>query len=436
MFFTNLKRSLIAKILIVLFIFSAGSGVGFLLSKKPLPKIPDSPKDPYIIFLDETFDTIKENYWNKLSDEQLANLYVLGTEKLVIQPESEKVKSKSDLEKYLAEVLKNIDSNDKKKEFATKLADTVLSNLEPFGRSRLYTQKEEKALTNNVNNVNPEVNRYQSLGVGKDATDQEIKDAYQKEAEKWNPETNKSPEAKDKFQKVQEAYKVLSNSNSRKVYDISGAEPTMDYKLIKPGIFYIHITKFSPTTLDELDRVTKKIEAMSGVDSLILDLRDNIGGAIDGLPYFLGPFIGPDQYAYQFFHQGDKSDFKTKTGWLPGLTRFKKNVILINNQTQSTAEVMAGTLKKYNVGVLVGSTSKGWGTVEKVFEVKNQLDPGEKYSILLVHSLTLREDGQPIEGKGIEPVINITKAGWEKELYAYFNSQELVNAVGELVNTK
>ena len=94
---------------------------------------------------------------------------------------------------------------------------------------------------------------------------------------------------------------------------------------------------------------------------------------------------------------------------------------------------MASVLKKYNVGVLVGTKTRGWGTVEKVFEIKNQLDKSEKYSIFLVHSLTLREDGNPIEGKGVDPEIDITNKNWPDQLYARFNSWEIVNGVKEVL---
>ncbi|MGB9637306.1 MAG: S41 family peptidase, partial [Microgenomates group bacterium] len=113
-----------------------------------------------------------------------------------------------------------------------------------------------------------------------------------------------------------------------------------------------------------------------------------------------------------------------------------KVIILINENTQSSAEVMAATLKKYNVGVLVGVPTRGWGTVEKVFEIKNQFNPSEKYSAFLVHRLTLREDGQPIEGLGVEPVINIQDKNWEKQLYNYFHYPELTAVIAKLISQK
>lgn len=435
------KSRRIPGILILVLIFIFGLAAGSLLNGKlQLPamgpaSIPVS-SNKYVVFLDEVYDTVQKNYWNKISDDQLINLYVLATNKLTGQLQANKIQNKAALNKMLEEILKNYPDETKKKEFSTMLADMVLANLEPFGRSRLYSQKEEASLNNNVSNKNPELNRYQELGLQKSASQTEIKTAFEKESAKWNPTNNKSTEAKDKYAQVQNAYKVLADADNRHVYDVSGVEPTMEYKLIRPNIFYIHQTKFSPTTLDELQLITAKVDSGDTLHTLILDLRDNVGGAIDLLPYFLGPFIGPNQYAYQFLHQGEKSDFKTLIGWMPGLVRYKQVVVLINSGSQSSTEVMAATLKKYNVGVLLGSKTHGWGTVEKVFPINTQIDSKEHFSAFLVHSLTLGEDGLPIEGKGVDPVIDISNPSWENELYVYYNSRELVTAVKEVLNQK
>lgn len=386
--------------------------------------------DKYTLFLTEVYDTIKANYWDKIPDEQLLELYTVGTEKFASQIVTQKPKNRADLPKMLQKVISSLPDDAKRKEFSVSLADAVLATLEPAGRSRLYSKKEETHLANEVNNITG-ADRYQDLGVTKDASPEAIKKAYEEKTKELIKES--SPEAKQKLAQVNTAYQTLSDEAAKKVYDQSGVEPTLEYKLLRPTIFYLHLTRFSPTTMDDLIRVTGKVDKGEILDTLIFDLRDNIGGAIDGLPYFLGPFIGNDQYAYQFFHQGDKTDFKTKTGWLNSLVRYKKVVILVNGGTMSSAEVMAATLKKYNVGIVVGTKTRGWGTVEKVFELKNQIEKTEKYSVFLVHSLTLREDGKPIEGAGVEPNISITSKGWDKELYSRFGSQTLVGAVKEVL---
>jgi hypothetical protein len=416
--------------IIFIFVFCVGILIGRTGIKEKQTEIQTSNK--YVLFLDEVYKTIQENYWNKLNDEQLSNIFILGTEKITGQNQNISKKDKDTLLKMLEKTINQYDGDDKKKDFCAMLSDIVLSNLEPFGRSRLYSKKEEKALSDVVSNRTEE-NRYEDLGVKKDAKPEEIAQAFEVESKKWDPKTNKDPEALQKYEKIQQAYKTLSDTESRKNYDIAGVEPTMDYKLIKPDIFYVHMKKFSPTTFDEMVRVFEKVKGKEGVNSLILDLSGNIGGAIDGLPYFLGPFIGNDQYAYQFLHRGDVQDFKTKIGWMDSLVQYKKVVVLIDGESQSTAELMASVLKKYNVGVLLGRKTKGWGTVERIFPLNTKIADDETYSIFLVHTLTLREDGLPIEGNGVEPNISIDDKNWKKQLMDIYNTQSLVDSIVDIL---
>ena len=65
-------------------------------------------------------------------------------------------------------------------------------------------------------------NYYDILGVGKDASPDDIKSAYRKLAKQYHPDLNKSPDAPEKFKEVQEAYEVLSDENKRKMYDQYG----------------------------------------------------------------------------------------------------------------------------------------------------------------------------------------------------------------------
>mgnify|MGYP000152229279 CR=1 FL=1 len=72
---------------------------------------------------------------------------------------------------------------------------------------------------------------YEVLGIGKNATDAEIKSAYRKLAKKYHPDLNPGDkDAEEKFKEVNEANDVLSDPNKRKRYDqfgFAGSIPTM-----------------------------------------------------------------------------------------------------------------------------------------------------------------------------------------------------------------
>lgn len=388
------------------------------------------PKDAYFEFLAEIYDKIKENYWDKINDEKLANIYRLAAERATSSPQQINPADRNGL-KSMWKTLSATASSELKKEYAVNIANLVLGNLEPFGRSGLYTQKDEQNLKNEVQNINPQKDLYKDLGVPKEASSDAINKAYENQVSELSKES--SPAAKEKLKVVSYAHQVLTNQVSKQIYDKTGGEPTVFTGTLNPYVAYLKIKQMSPATLQEFVDQAEGIKDTGTLDSLILDLRGNIGGSIDILPYFLGPFIGPGRYAYDFFHQGNLEPYKTVTNWLPSLVKYKKVVILIDGGTQSTAEVMAATLKKYNVGILVGTKTRGWGTVEKVFSLDNQIGGGEKYSVFLVHSLTVRDDGNAIEGAGVEPVVNITSPNWEKELNKYFNFPTLINAVSEVL---
>jgi len=373
----NLKKKifLIVGGIVILVILVAGGATAGYFYFKHTQKNPTAPEqtaqDIYIEFLSEIYDKIQENYWNKISDEELSNLFKLGTEKLTQAPQNLESSDKQGVDKMVSGVIKNMDE-EKKKTFSAQLAHLVLWNLKPFGRSALYVKQDEENLQNRVENVNPETGK---------------------------------------------------------------VEPTVFGNLVTPNILHLYISKISPTTVDDLNKETQKFDKGETLNALIIDLRENVGGSLDVLQYLLGPFIGSNNYAFELFQQGNYEPFKTKLGWLPSLVRYKKVVIMADENTQSSAEVMISTLKKYNVGVFVGTKTKGWGTIEKVYEIDNQIDANEKYSIFLVNHLTLRDDNQPIEEAGVEPTIDINESGWESKLLEYFNSSELVNAVKEIWNT-
>src|SRR5579885_559088 len=94
-------------LLVSIGVLTVGGTVGY---KKYGSKL--KPKsDPYLAFFDEVYDTIKNNYWDTITDEQLGNLYVLAAQKINNTTYPDKPESKKDTEKFIKRILSTLDSD-------------------------------------------------------------------------------------------------------------------------------------------------------------------------------------------------------------------------------------------------------------------------------------------------------------------------------------
>jgi molecular chaperone DnaJ len=77
---------------------------------------------------------------------------------------------------------------------------------------------------------------YEVLGVSRNASKDDIKDAYRKLAMQYHPDRNKAPDAEEKFKDISEAYAVLSDDEKRQQYDVLG-HPGFDQRYSTDDIF-------------------------------------------------------------------------------------------------------------------------------------------------------------------------------------------------------
>ncbi len=380
----------------------------------------------YVRFDMEAYDTIQKEYWGGPSDADLGELFRLSLQKVASTTETLATSPRAATAEMLAKRFAEATSTDERRQWALGVVQVVLYNLSPAGRDQLLSTAEETALRQEVSNINPSSNLYGDLGLSKGASASEVDAAYTQKAAKLANATSSQAEAEKK--QIAYAREVLTNANSKNLYDQAQIEPTLFGRTLGHTL-YFNLTRISPTSLQEFALAVDQASTTPGLDSMIIDVRGNIGGSLDFLQAFLGLFIGQNQYAFDLYRKGNFEPQRTTIARFDELSRYRDIAILTDNQTQSTAELTAATFKRYRLARVVGATTRGWGTVENTYPLKTSIDPHTSYALLLVNNITLGSDNQPIEGRGVVPDVDIGNPNWKNKLSQYFLSSSLISAL-------
>jgi carboxyl-terminal processing protease len=141
-----------------------------------------------------------------------------------------------------------------------------------------------------------------------------------------------------------------------------------DAYMIKPGVGYIGMTQgFNYTTADELQEKLDDLHAQ-GMQSLVLDLRNNPGGFLDQAIRVSEKFL---QRGQNILTQKGRDGLGDKTyessNRNPDPTPL---VILVNSNTASASEIVAGAMQDHDRALIVGQTSFGKGLVQGIFQME------------------------------------------------------------------
>ncbi|MDQ3360203.1 MAG: S41 family peptidase [Actinomycetota bacterium] len=195
---------------------------------------------------------------------------------------------------------------------------------------------------------------------------------------------------------------TVSRNGNERVFDLRREEidsPVVTWARV-PGTDVAHVllSSFSDDSAEEL-RAAFGEAREAGARRFILDLRDNPGGRLDQAVEVAGFFLEPDSIAYV---RKDASGGREEIGveGEPGLTDAPL-VVLVNDGSASSSEIVAGALRDNDRATVVGQTTFGTGTVLSEFE----LDDGS--SILLGVAEWLTPDGDFIRETGIEPDVKV-----------------------------
>nr|MCR5661090.1 S41 family peptidase [bacterium] len=162
------------------------------------------------------------------------------------------------------------------------------------------------------------------------------------------------------------------------------------------GIAYIRVRFFGPETGKEFK--IKRMEAEArGAKCLILDLRNNGGGYVITAGEMVSAFLPKGSLITNLVnpHVGTDEDFRVNVSDNSKIPL----VVLINRFSASASELAAGCLQDHKRAVIVGETSFGKGSVQRIFDLPN----GGALKFTIAHYLT--PNHKDIHMKGITPDI-------------------------------
>ena len=175
--------------------------------------------------------------------------------------------------------------------------------------------------------------------------------------------------------------------------------PTVSDQMVSGDIGYIHIYTFATHTGEEFKEALRDVKA-KGARKLIIDVRMNPGGLITSVV----------DVADQILTRGPVVSYQAKNGTkqtfdIDGISKPMPMVILIDRNSASASEILAGAVQDKKEGIVMGEKSFGKGTIQSVEE----LSDGTALKISIAQYLTA--GGRKIDKIGIKPDVAVQQTG-------------------------
>lgn len=195
--------------------------------------------------------------------------------------------------------------------------------------------------------------------------------------------------------------------------------PTVEYKMYDNNIAYIQIAEFDIVTSRQFEEALNQAK-QEGMQGLIIDLRSNPGGNLSTVCDIARMLLPKGLIVYTEDKYGKREEYACD-----GKNKIDVPlVVLINGYSASASEILAGAVKDYGIGKLVGTTTYGKGIVQKVIN----LSDGSAMKITV--STYYTPNGNNIHKIGVAPDV---EAAFDAEKYKGGVDSQLETAKGVLL---
>jgi carboxyl-terminal processing protease len=163
-------------------------------------------------------------------------------------------------------------------------------------------------------------------------------------------------------------------------------------------IGYIKITRFTERSPQEVEDAIRALRAQ-GAEAFVLDLRDNGGGLVDSAVGVASQFLSGGVVARE--ERGREAEQRVFNVQRGGAALTDPLVVLVNGQTASASEIVAGALQDRGRAALIGQTTLGKGSVQVILSLS------DGSSLHVTNARWFTPNNRPLNGQGLEPDIPI-----------------------------
>ncbi len=175
----------------------------------------------------------------------------------------------------------------------------------------------------------------------------------------------------------------------------------------EPGLGYLRISQFQRGTGEELKRHLAELQDRGELRGLVLDLRNNPGGTLEGAVDVAELFLDGELVVYtQGRDEGSRVNYDASPGrQAPDIPL----VVLVNSGSASASEIVAGALQDQGAAIIMGRPTFGKGSVQTVLPLHRER------ALKLTTARYYTPSGRSIQAEGIRPDITVDVARVELE---------------------
>lgn len=171
---------------------------------------------------------------------------------------------------------------------------------------------------------------------------------------------------------------------------------TVTGRMLGDSVGYIYVMEFDEVTTEQFKDTLNKLLS-EGMESLIIDLRDNPGGSLEVVCDMLDYILPEGLLVYTEDKYGNREEVSSDAEHKLELPM----AVLVNGNSASASEIFAGAVKDYKWGTIVGTTTYGKGIVQRVFDL------GDGTAMKITISKYYTPSGKNIHGVGITPDVEV-----------------------------